>query len=200
MAKVAVVANAPPTPADPAIVVEGAIVLIDGRAVNGSVSCRTGGALPACDDERLSILLSDFPTIGDHTLQVATPGGLLSNEVLVRSFTCPEAVSFDAVDCRLGTLQETVASAELGPLRGRLERLVLLAVQSMDLAKQRRAEDGKTEVRRLLRRVTSRMRQFLRRLESRQAEQSIPEEVRTPLVEQATAVRDRATALRDLLG
>lgn len=64
-------------------VVDGAIVLVNGRAVAGDVVCETGGDLPACDDERLRIDLAQLPPVGNHTIQLATPGGLLSNEVLL---------------------------------------------------------------------------------------------------------------------
>jgi hypothetical protein len=178
-------------------VVDGAGVLIDGRAVEATVTCRTDGTLPLCEDERTRIRLESFPTIGEHTLQVATPGGLLSNEVLIRSRTCPEAATFDSVDCRLGALLASLESVDLGPLQSRLRRLAELAKEAMDVAQERSAEDRSVEVRRRLRSVMSRLRLFLRRLDSAHAEQSIPPEVRLPLVDEATAIRDDVTTLRD---
>jgi hypothetical protein len=178
-------------------VVDGAGVLIDGRAVEATVTCGTDGTLPLCEDERTRIRLESFPTIGEHTLQVATPGGLLSNEVLIRSRTCPEAATFDSVDCRLGALLASLESVDLGPLQSRLRRLVELAKEAMDVAQERSAEDRSVEVRRRLRSVMSRLRLFLRRLDSAHAEQSIPPEVRLPLVDEATAIRDDVTTLRD---
>ncbi len=64
-------------------VVQGAGVLIDGAAVDATVSCEIGGTLPDCEAERLHIDLAAVPAPGEHTFQVTTPDGLLSNEVLV---------------------------------------------------------------------------------------------------------------------
>jgi YVTN family beta-propeller protein len=62
-------------------VVSGAIVLVDGHAVDGAVSCEIAGVLPACQEETLRIELASLPAPGEHTVQLGTPGGLLSNEV-----------------------------------------------------------------------------------------------------------------------
>ncbi len=64
-------------------VVPGAGLLVDGQAVDGTVQCELGGTLPACTDEVLRIDLAALPPLGDHTFQVTTPGGLLSNEMLI---------------------------------------------------------------------------------------------------------------------
>lgn len=181
-------------------VVDGSIVVIDGRAAAGTVSCRTGGALPACQNERLRIDLQDFPGIGEHVIQLATPGGLLSNEVLIRSLTCPDSATFVSLDCRLTTLLQTVESSDLGPLHDRIHRLAVLANEVLDMAQQRMAEDRSVEARRQLRRVTSRLRQMLRRLDSRQAELAIAPEVRLPLIEAATALYEDAAMLREGIG
>jgi len=106
-------------------IVEGALVVVDGRAVEASVTCASGGTLPACDDEELRIDLAEFPTEGDHALQLATPGGLLSNEVLIVLNACPEEASFPSLKCRLATLLETAQqSGDLGRLHKRLVRLL----------------------------------------------------------------------------
>jgi len=60
-----------------------AVLLVDGQAVAGSVACALAGALPACPEERLRAELAALPPVGDHTFQLATPGGLQSNEVLI---------------------------------------------------------------------------------------------------------------------
>ena len=65
-------------------IADGTIVVIDGRAVEGSVSCAEGGALPDCDDLAVRIDLAQMPSVGDHTFQVVTPGGLASNELLMK--------------------------------------------------------------------------------------------------------------------
>jgi YVTN family beta-propeller protein len=181
-------------------VVEGAIVLIDGRAVGGEVSCRTGGSLPDCEDERLRIRLPDFPAIGDHTLQIATPGGLLSNEVLIISHTCPDAATFESTGCRLGTLLETVAAAtDLGPLHEKLHRLVVQAVEALDQAETSSAAERDTSAQRLLRRVMHRLRSFVRRVDSLQGRRSIPEATRTLLTGEANAILEDVIALRETL-
>jgi len=64
---------------------DGAIVLVDGAAVNAEVTCAVGGELPACDGEAIRISLASIPAVGQHTLQVVTPGGLTSNEVMLIS-------------------------------------------------------------------------------------------------------------------
>ncbi len=58
-----------------------AIVLVDGHRVEGSVSCELGGTLPDCEAETLRVDLAAVPAAGQHTFQLVTPGGLLSNEV-----------------------------------------------------------------------------------------------------------------------
>ena len=64
-------------------VVEGARVLIDGNVVDATVSCEGAGALPNCDDERITLELAEKPAVGDHTFQVTTPRGYVSNEVML---------------------------------------------------------------------------------------------------------------------
>ena len=59
------------------------IVLIDGRAVDAQVSCEEGGSFPECEEEKLRVELAVLPEPGDRNLQIATPGGLISNEVLL---------------------------------------------------------------------------------------------------------------------
>jgi len=78
-------------------------LFVDGRRVGGSITCTLGGALPNCDEEKISIVLDEVPGAanatcpcpggpeqegalpGDsmHLLQVQPPGGLVSNEYLV---------------------------------------------------------------------------------------------------------------------
>jgi len=59
------------------------IVLVDGRAVEATLTCASGGSFPSCDGEEMTLELEELPTAGDHTLQIATPRGLLSNELLL---------------------------------------------------------------------------------------------------------------------
>jgi hypothetical protein len=178
-------------------VVEGAIVLIDGRKVDADVLCQTGGALPACTEERLRIELADFPPIGNHNLQVATPGGLLSNEVLLISHTCGELATFSAIDCRLGTLLEAVETAtDLGPLQPSLLRQIVSAVEAVDLAEELAVEENERGVRRRLQNAATRLRSFIRRVDSSQGRRIIPEATRMMLLEQASDIRDDVLTLR----
>lgn len=59
------------------------LVLVDGRAVDASVACSDGGSMPDCENEAMRITLAARPTQGDHTVQLATRQGLLSNELLL---------------------------------------------------------------------------------------------------------------------
>lgn len=59
------------------------LVLVDGRAVDAEVTCAEGGSLPACDNLAVQIVLAQFPSSGDHTVQLGTRRGLLSNELLL---------------------------------------------------------------------------------------------------------------------
>ena len=71
----------------------GAHVLIDGRRVDATVSCKLGGTLPLCTDETLAIDLDTPPeAFGMHLLQVQTPGGLVSNEFLIYVTECGDSV------------------------------------------------------------------------------------------------------------
>jgi hypothetical protein len=64
----------------------GSSLLIDGRRVAGRVRCTTGGALPSCDGEEITIDLFDLPEEpGLHLLQVQTPRGIQSNEFPIRT-------------------------------------------------------------------------------------------------------------------
>ena len=71
---------------------ETATVLVDGGAVGASLSCENGGALPSCDEQRVRITLDEMPAplaaTTEHTLQVVNPGGLISNEIMVRTPVC----------------------------------------------------------------------------------------------------------------
>lgn len=59
------------------------LVLVDGRGVDATVTCADGGSLPDCHNETVRIVLGAMPPQGDHTVQLATPQGLLSNELLL---------------------------------------------------------------------------------------------------------------------
>jgi hypothetical protein len=81
----------------------GAAIFVNGRRVDGAITCTLGGNLPSCDEEKITITLAAAPPPanatcpcpgGDdqegplpddsmHLLQVQTPGGLTSNEFLI---------------------------------------------------------------------------------------------------------------------
>ena len=62
-------------------IVSGAQLFIDGQRVDGSIRCVGGRFSPTCDSEQIEITLDAIPASGTRLLQVATPHGLLSNEM-----------------------------------------------------------------------------------------------------------------------
>ena len=78
-------------------------IFVDGRKVDGSITCTLGGNLPNCDEEKITVYLDSVPPPANatcpcpdepnqqgalpddsmHLLQVQTPGGLMSNEYLI---------------------------------------------------------------------------------------------------------------------
>jgi hypothetical protein len=80
-----------------------AAIFIDGRRVDGPITCTLGGNLPNCDEEKITVTLGaapppvnatcpcpggddqegPLPGDGMHLMQVQTPGGLISNEFLI---------------------------------------------------------------------------------------------------------------------
>ena len=63
-------------------VLEGALLIVNGRKVNGSVRCQSG-TLPHCLDEVISIELERVPSQGGmHFLQIQNPAGQFSNDMV----------------------------------------------------------------------------------------------------------------------
>ena len=59
----------------------GASVFLNGRRVDGSVSC-VGGELPSCDNEEITVTFAEVPPeYGLNFLQIKNPDGLLSNDM-----------------------------------------------------------------------------------------------------------------------
>ena len=68
----------------------GASIFVDGRLVDGTVRCASGGVLPSCDDEILVVQLSARPEPGGlHFLQLQNAGGLFSNDMMFFSEQSP---------------------------------------------------------------------------------------------------------------
>lgn len=68
---------------------EGASVYVDGRRVEAAVGCDSG-ELPGCDDEVLTVSLSELPQPGGvHFLQIQNPEGLFSNDMMFFSEQSP---------------------------------------------------------------------------------------------------------------
>lgn len=172
------------------------IVLVDGRAVDATVTCTLGGTLPDCVQEQLRIELPHLPPAGDRTLQVATPGGLVSNEVLVISGGCLDTPTFASVACRMAALRARVDGADdLGSLQRRLDRALLRAEQAVADARAE-IEAGATVVGAArLERAQSRLRSFVRRVDSRRGRLVIDEATRTFLVEQGTEAEQLLAAI-----
>jgi len=60
----------------------GAHLIVDGRRVQGNVTCVSGN-LPTCNDARIRVELEAPPeALGIHFLQVQNPGGLFSNDFI----------------------------------------------------------------------------------------------------------------------
>lgn len=173
------------------------IVIVDGRAVAGSVSCTLGGVLPDCVDEQIRIALPHMPAAGDRTLQLATPGGLVSNEILVISAGCPADPTFPALDCRLASLRATMDSAsDLGSLQKRLQR-ALVAIEDAVSEAKLQLDAGATSVAAgRLRRAESRLGSFVRRVDSKRGREVIGDATRAQLLADATAAADLVAAIR----
>ncbi len=177
-----------------------AIVLIDGQAVDSSVACATGGVLPNCDDESLRVDLDEFPTVGDHAIQLATPGGLISNEVLIILTECPEGATLPFVQCRAATLLETVEeSDDLGTLHARLEKSLVRAHEALRQARLDVSDDQLRPASRNLRRAVKATKRFERILGSGRGQREIPVDTRTALSAAAADIRDDLTLIGDAL-
>jgi hypothetical protein len=160
------------------------------------VTCELGGALPDCVDEQLHIELPYMPRAGDRTLQIATPGGLVSNEVLVISAGCPAEPTFAALDCRLASLRETIEIApDLGTLALMLERRLLGAEEAVAEAKLQLQAGANAAVASRLQRAGLRLRSVVRQIDSPRGRRIIGDATRTQLLGDATAAQALAAAL-----
>jgi YVTN family beta-propeller protein len=176
------------------------IVLVDGRAVAAAVTCELGGVLPDCVDEQLHIELSYMPRAGDRTLQIGTPGGLVSNEVLVISAGCPDEPTFPALDCRVASLRETIEIAsDLGTLARRLERRLLAAEEAVAEAQLQLDAGANAAAASRLRRAESRLRSVVRCVDSRRGRTVIGDATRTQLLGDGSAAEALAAAIRSSL-
>lgn len=172
------------------------IVLVDGRAVDATVTCTVGGVLPDCLDEQLRIELPHLLRAGDRTLQIGTPGGLVSNEVLVISAGCPSDPTFAALDCRMASLRETIELApDLGTLERSLERRLLGAEEAVAEAKLEL--DARAASR--MKRAESRLRNLVRRADSRRGRTIIGDATRTRLLDDGSAAQALAAAIGEAL-
>lgn len=175
------------------------IVLIDGRAVAATVTCALGGELPDCVDQQLHIALPYMPRAGDRTLQIGTPGGLVSNEVLVISAGCPDEPTLAALDCRMASLRESVEIGDLGSLARRLERRLAGAEDAIADARLQLDASATAAASSRLRRAESRLRSLVRRLDSRRARNEIDDPTRAQLLADGTAAEVATESLRNSL-
>ena len=61
------------------------ILYLNGRSVDGTIKC-ADGELPSCDDEILTVTLDEAPeSFGLNFMQVQTPDGLFSNDIMFYS-------------------------------------------------------------------------------------------------------------------
>ena len=181
-------------------IAENPIVLVDGRAVPAAVTCELGGALPDCVDEQLHIELPYMPRAGDRTLQIGTPGGLVSNEVLVISAGCPAEPTFAALDCRLASLRETIEIAsDLGTLARPLGRRLLAAEEAVAEARLQLDAGANAAAASRLRRAELRLRSMVRQVDSPRGRRVIGDATRSQLIGDATAAEALAAALGNSL-
>jgi len=177
---------------------ESPIVLVDGRAIAATVTCTLGGVLPDCIDEEIRIRLPHHPPAGERTLQLATPGGLVSNEVMIISAGCPDDATFAAVNCRLASLRATLGIApDLGSLERRLDRVLTAAEEAVTEAQLQLDAGATATAASRMRRAESRLRSFVRRVDSRRGRAVIAEATRTPLIDDATAAEALLAAIRE---
>lgn len=176
------------------------IVLVDGRAVDATVTCTLGGTLPDCVQEQIQVDLPHLPPAGDRTLQIATPGGLVSNEVLVISGGCLDTPTFSSVACRLVAMRARIDGGDdLGTLQRRLDRALLRAEQAVAEARAEIDAGATTVGRARLTRAESRLRSFVRRVDSRRGRIVIGEETRTFLVAYGNEAGQLLAAIREAL-
>ncbi|HEV7732000.1 MAG TPA: YncE family protein [Candidatus Binatia bacterium] len=181
-------------------IAENPIVLVDGRAVPATVTCELGGVLPDCAGEQLHIELPYMPRAGDRTLQIGTPGGLVSNEVLVISAGCPGEPTFGALTCRLASLRETIeVASDLGTFERRLERRLVAAEEAVTEAQLQLDAGANTVAASRLRRAESQLRNLVRRVDSRRGRTVIGDATRIQLLDDGGAAQALAVALRDSL-
>lgn len=181
-------------------IAEDPIVLMDGRAVPAAVTCELGGALPDCVDEQLHIELPYMPRAGDRTLQIGTPGGLVSNEVLVISAGCPDEPTFAALDCRLSSLRDTIEIAsDLGTLARFLERNLLAAEEAVADARLQLDAGANAAAASRLRRAELRLRSVVRKVDSPRGRKVIGDATRSQLLGDGTAAEGLAAALGNAL-
>jgi hypothetical protein len=113
---------------------------------------------------------------------------------------CTDEVSFDSANCRLDELAAAVAAepalggigTKLGHALGKADSNVNLGSEQCD------AGDAKTAGKRL-KKAIRRMIQYGHRLRSLKARNTIPEEVRMPLVDEGSAIQQDLEALRKAL-
>jgi hypothetical protein len=113
---------------------------------------------------------------------------------------CTDEVSFDSANCRLDELAAAVAGEPaLGGLGAKLGVALNKADSSVNLGNEQcDAGDAKTAGKRL-KKAIRRMIQYGHRLRSLKARKTVPEEVRTPLVDEGAAIQQDLEALRKQL-
>jgi len=177
------------------------ILLVDGRPVDGAVSCESGGTFPECEEEALRVELASLPSgVGDHTFQLANRGGLVSNELLLVREACPEESTLEAAECRLGTLRNDFeASAQPGKLLEKLEKTLGKAEAKITQVAEKLAQGKKGGAKRGLRSVARQLKKFSKQVKSKLAQGELAEDVQVSLSADASALREEVRTLKSSL-
>jgi hypothetical protein len=156
------------------------------------VSALAGSALAGGTTTTTTIPTTTTTVIGTTTTTSTTTSTLPP--------ACTDEVTFDSINCRLDELSAEVAGEPaLGGLGTKLTGALNKADSNVNLGNEQcDAGDAKAAGKRL-KKAIRRMIQYGHRLRSLKARKTVPEEVRTPLVEQGAAIQQDAEALRKQL-
>jgi hypothetical protein len=109
----------------------------------------------------------------------------------------PGASPFDAIECRLAALQDaTGTTAGLGTIRRKLDRSVGAAADRVAAAHGICSFGKAKPARARLAKARRQLARYVRRLRSRGAQSSVPNDVRAAFVAEADAIRAEVVALR----
>lgn len=158
---------------------------------------RTGLSMVIASALAAGSALAGVPTTTTTVTTLTTTTVTSSTTSTTLQPACTDEVSFDSANCRLDELAADVVAANLGGIGTKLGNALNKADSNVNLGNEQcDAGDAKTAKKRL-KKAIRRMIQYGHRLRSLKARKTIPEEVRTPLVDQGAAIQQDLEALRD---